>query len=197
MKQFLNDANVFPQFSYDDKEYLLTGFYFYDQLLLHNGMMLHSSAVVVDERAYLFSGNCGAGKSTHTQLWLQLFGKDAYIINDDKPALKYENGCWFVYGTPWSGKEDVSKNTKARLKSIAFVEQGKENSIIPLNGIEAIKAVFQQTSRPSAKIYRAKILELLDKLISNIPIWKLTCNTDLSAAVLSYETMSGKKYKGE
>lgn len=33
------------------------------------GFYLHSSAVELDGRAYLFSGKSGVGKSTHTRLW--------------------------------------------------------------------------------------------------------------------------------
>ena len=38
------------------------------------GFYLHSSAVELDGRAYLFSGKSGVGKSTHTRLWQQIFG---------------------------------------------------------------------------------------------------------------------------
>ena len=65
---------------------------FYD-LLKNHGFMLHASAVEVDGKAYLFSASSGTGKSTHTKLWQEYFGYDkALIINDDKPALKFEAG---------------------------------------------------------------------------------------------------------
>ena len=67
--------------------YLESGFQFYRKLMDYDGFMLHSSCVVVDGYAYLFSGPCGMGKSTHTQKYLNTF-PDAVIINDDKPALR-------------------------------------------------------------------------------------------------------------
>ena len=76
-------------------------------------MLLHSSAVVVDGYAYLFSADSGTGKSTHTGLWKQHFGDRAYIINDDKPAIRKVDGEWYVFGTPWSGKTDTSVNPRA------------------------------------------------------------------------------------
>ena len=93
----------YPYLSLDSCEYMCTGSMFYSQLLRHNGIMLHSSCVVVDDGAYLFTARSGTGKSTHTNLWLEKFGDRAYILNDDKPALRLENGTWFAYGTPWSG----------------------------------------------------------------------------------------------
>ena len=77
-----------PYLSLDDCEYICTGASFYTQLLLHNGIMLHSSCVVVDDKAYLFTARSGTGKSTHTRLWCQLFGDRAVMVNDDKPFLR-------------------------------------------------------------------------------------------------------------
>ncbi len=185
--------NLLPRLSDDDCEYLATGKSFYTQLLDYNGMMLHSSAVVVDDKAYLFTANCGTGKSTHTNLWLQVFGKRAYIINDDKPALRLEDGAWYVYGTPWSGKYDINANKRVSLAGIACIERGETNHIEPFVGIEAISAIFKQTTKSTEAIHRTKILELMDLLLSTVPVWKLRCNMDPDAARVSYETMSGNK----
>ena len=54
----------------ESAEYMIAGTIFYRELLKKNGCLLHSSAVVVDDEAYLFSANCGTGKSTHTSLTL-------------------------------------------------------------------------------------------------------------------------------
>ena len=51
-------------------EYVIVGNEFYHKLLDFKGMMLHSSCVSVDNKAYLFSAKSGTGKSTHTKLWL-------------------------------------------------------------------------------------------------------------------------------
>jgi len=110
----------YPSLSKDDIEYVYSGGRFYRQLLDFNGMMLHASAVVKNGYAYLFSANPGTGKSTHTSLWLKVFKDDAFIINDDKPALRIIDGEIFVYGTPFSGKTDLSTNTRAKMGGICF-----------------------------------------------------------------------------
>ena len=183
-----------PRLSDDDAEYLATGANFYRQLLNYGGLMLHSSAVVVDGKAYLFSANPGTGKSTHTGLWLQLFGERAFILNDDKPALRLmDDGTWYAFGTPWSGKHDISVNTGVPIAGICMLERGEVNKIAPFGGKEAIFEIFAQTNRPKAAEYRMKLMELLDDLIRNVPVWKLKCNMDPEAAVVSYEAMSGQK----
>ena len=163
---------------------------FYSRLLYFNGFYLHSSAVVKDGRAYLFSGPSGVGKSTHTRLWQQLFGEDARVINDDKPALRYVDGRWYVYGTPWCGKDGININEKATLAGVCFLKRGKENEIRRLTKFEAMQSVLGQT------IYKMNNEEQLDKLLKNlelflndIPVYELENLPEISAAQLSYETM--------
>ena len=184
-----------PHLSDEDCEYISTGSSFYRQLLNFNGMLLHASAVVVDDRAYLFTASSGTGKSTHTSLWLQQFGDRAWLLNDDKPALRLEDGQWFAYGTPWSGKYDLSRNARIPLAGICCLQRGETNQIIPLTPKNAILPILEQTARPPAATLRGKLLELLDSLLTTVPLWQLSCNTSPEAALLSYEAMSGNKHK--
>ena len=179
----------YPNMDPEVGEYLYTGAKFYKELLTFGGMMLHSSAVVVDGKAYLFSADPGTGKSTHTKLWLEKFGDRAYILNDDKPALRLEKGQWMAYGTPWSGKHDISVNTGVPLAGIAMIERGEANEIHPHGGTVAIRELLAQVNRPKGAEYRILLLELLDKLVTQVPIWKLRCNMTPEAAEISYEAM--------
>lgn len=183
-----------PHLSLDDCEYLSTGGFFYRTLSAFSGMMLHSSCVVVDDRAYLFSAPCGTGKSTHVQLWLKLFGDRAYILNDDKPAIRVlDDGVW-IYGTPWSGKNDCSRNTRVRLGGIAVLRRAEENSMRLLPPDRAVFDLMNQTARSISGQRTDGILNTIDALIGTGKIYELSCNMDISAARLSYETMSGKRF---
>lgn len=181
-----------PHLSDESCEYLSTGFSFYRQLLGFDGMMLHSSAAVVDGQAYLFSANCGTGKSTHTSLWRKVLGEDkVQILNDDKPALRLEDGVWYAYGTPWSGKTDQNINMRVPLKGICMLSRSEKNYIERFSGTKAIFEVFSQTSRPPETANREKILELLDKLFRQVPVWRMGCNMEDDAVYTSYNAMSG------
>ena len=111
----------------DVADYIYECRQFYEKLLDYNGMMFHASAVVVDGKAYLFSAPSGTGKSTHTRLWLEYFGEKAYILNDDKPAIRIMDGKFYAYGTPWCGKDNVSTNQKCEIKAICFLERSEVN----------------------------------------------------------------------
>lgn len=195
--KIISYKNVFkqmvPMITDDDAEYLGTGAGFYKELLHFQGFQLHSSAVVYNNKAYLFSAHCGTGKSTHTNLWLELLGEKAYILNDDKPALRLIDGVWYAFGTPWSGKHGINVNTGIPLGGICMLERGEENSIAPYSGKDAIFELFVQTNRPKDAVYRIKLLELLDNLFRHVPVWKMKCNKELDAAKVSFEAMVGRK----
>jgi len=180
-----------PHLSEDSCEYLSTGSSFYTQLLRYNGMLLHSSAVVVDGRAYLFSAPCGTGKSTHTKLWLQVFGDRAQILNDDKPALRLVDGQFYAYGTPWSGKYDCSANLRVPVAGICVLRRGAVNKIEPYSGFPAIHAILEQTIRSRNAAFMENMLTLLDTLLKTVPVWRMECNMDPEAARVSYRAMSG------
>ncbi len=185
-----------PQLSDDDCEYLTTGASFYYQLANFDGLLLHSSAVIMDGKAYLFSAPCGTGKSTHTSLWIKAFGEDrVQLLNDDKPALRCIDGKWYAYGTPWSGKHDKNVNTRAPLAGICVLRRGEVNKIEPYGGFSAVHALLEQTTRLKTPDYMEKMLELLDKLITAVPVWRMECNMELDAARLSHRVMSGESEK--
>lgn len=173
----------------DDREYLLAGSRFYTHMIMYDGMMLHSSAVVVDNEAYLFSAPCGTGKSTHTGLWLKHFGDRAYILNDDKPGIRVLNDGVYAYGTPFSGKYDISANEKVPIKGIAFLERSETNFVEKMPGNEVVFNFLNQTVRPATPALQVKMLETLNKVVTQIPIYKVHCNMDPEAAVVSYTAM--------
>ena len=175
-------------------EYLASGRSFYSQLLQFDGILIHSSAIVKDGRAYLFSAPCGTGKSNHVSLWRRVFGDDQVrVLNDDKPALRLEDGVWYAYGTPWSGKTGQNLNLRVPLAGIALIERSEKNTIEAFNGVLAVYQLLGQTIRPADAAARIQILERLDQLLSRVPVWKLRCNMDPEAAIVAHKAMSGKE----
>lgn len=177
---------VLPQFI----PYMESGSLFYRELLRYDGMMLHSSAVELDGRVYLFSGNCGAGKSTHARLWQRVFGAGARIINDDKPALRLMDGVWYAYGTPWCGKDGINQNRKAPVAGVCFVKQADHNAIRQLSAPEAMARLINQTRwKFRSPEFLDLMLSNLEKLVQMIPVYELENRPEPEAVYLSYETM--------
>ena len=174
----------------DMAQYLGMGVYFARALLPFNGTFLHSSAVLLDGKAYLFSANSGTGKSTHTEKWCRLFG--ARYLNDDKPALRLVDGVWMAYGTPWSGKNDLSSPEGAPVGGIAFLKRGEENAICPMDPKDAVPLLMLQSQRKLTMEQMQAQLKLADDLLRNVPIWELTCRNDDDAARVSCAAMTGR-----
>lgn len=180
----------YPNISYKMICYMESGSQFCNGLLNFGGLYLHSSAVELDGKAYLFSGPCGMGKSTHTRLWQAVFGEAAQVFNDDKPALRRIDGKWYAYGTPWCGKDGINQNKKVPLAGICFLKRGEENKIRRLEPKEALPLLMSQT------IHKFKKQENLDLLLNNvnyllkeIPIFELQNRPVEEAARLSHDTM--------
>ena len=171
----------------DDAQYMASGAVFARKLLQYEGFQLHASSVVLNGCAYLFSAPSGTGKSTHTEKWVRLFG--ATYLNDDKPALRYMDGRWFAYGTPWSGKHDLSSPGKVPLGAIAFVRRGAENSICRLTPQEAVPYMLSQILRVISGEMMTQQLALVDQLLQQIPVYLLTCRNDDEAAYVARAAM--------
>lgn len=175
-------------------EYMQTGSMFYAQLLRHDGMLLHASAVAYSGDAYLFSGPCGIGKSTHARMWRKCFGpENAVIINDDKPALRLMNDQIFVYGTPWSGKSRYNLNMRVPLAGIALLYRCETNVMTRADDPQAVHFLLNQTIRPPRRSSVETLLFLLDRVFESTPVYRFGLRADTEAAQLAYETMRPNK----
>ena len=178
-----------PLLTDEEREYMLIGGDFYRLLTAQDGLMLHASAVVVDEKAYLFSASSGTGKSTHTALWLEYFGKDAYILNDDKPAIRILPDGVFAYGTPFSGKYDISVDRRVPIGGIAFLQRDAKNELTPLPQKEAIYHLLNQTLRPRETQLYTKLLATIERLTEQAAIYTLRCTISREAVETAYNGM--------
>ncbi len=158
-----------------------------------NGIIFHSSAIMVDGEAYLFTAPSGTGKSTHARLWRELLGERAIMVNDDKPIVRLIDGDFYVYGTPWNGKHHLGNNCRAKIKAICNIYQAKENAIRKATTAEMLMTILNQTIRPNDAEKMDKLLSLVEKMLLSVDIYSMGCNVSKEAAKLSYETMSGRK----
>ncbi|MFT3952225.1 MAG: hypothetical protein QM689_09850 [Oscillospiraceae bacterium] len=174
----------------ESAEYILTGAEFAGRILRHGAFALHSSAVVYRGRAVLFSAPSGTGKSTHTALWLDRFGADAYILNDDKPVIRREGDCLFAYGTPWSGKTRLNRNLRVPLHAVVFLTQSPDNRIAPMSTTEAVKMLYYQAMRcDSSPRGTAALLDLIGDVAEHIPLFRLHCNMNPDAAQTAFRAL--------
>ena len=158
-----------------------------ERLPEYGGFVFHGSAIAVDGCGYVFTAKSGTGKSTHARLWRELLGDRAVMVNDDKPIIRVTDGAPFVFGTPWDGKEHLSRNISVPLKAVCILERSAENRIREISKQEALPTLVRQAYRPFDPPALSKTVDLLDRL--NVRYYRLGCNMDISAAELSFTSM--------
>ena len=101
----------------------------------NNRLAIHSSSVIYEDKAYLFSAPSGTGKSTHADLWLKQY--ECEILNGDiaiaQVVTENDKKKIIIHGCPWCGTSGLYLNKSVELGGIAFLNQGKENIIYDLS----------------------------------------------------------------
>lgn len=145
-------------------------------------VLFHAAVVSHNDKAYMFLGKSGTGKSTHARLWLQYIS-DTELVNDDNPVARIEGTTVTVYGSPWSGKTPCYRNVRNPLKGIVLLSQAPYNKIRRIKGIEAYAALVPSIS---GKRWDSRIADGLHEtentLAQQVPVWYLECLPDEEAA---------------
>ncbi len=155
-------------------------------------MLVHSSALIYDGGAYLFSADSGVGKSTHTKLWLKAFGDKVHIMNDDKPVVRLFDDHAVAFGTPFDGGSGIALNENYPLRAIIFVERGDINCVRIPDSKEIIQKLYFQTARMVNRETAEKMLANIEKILHLTKFYVLTCNMDISAAYTAYNSIIEK-----
>ena len=162
-------------------------------MLPNNTVAIHSSCIVCGNQAVLFLGESGTGKSTHTRLWRENI-KGAFLLNDDSPIIRVENGKVWAYGSPWSGKTPCYKQERYELKACVRLSQAPFNRMQKLSVLQSYGAIHP--SCPPEFAYDAKLYDyvsnFIDQLLSNVPFYHLACLPNEEAALLSCRTIFGE-----
>ena len=85
-----------------DAQYFAFSFLFAREVLAFDGYYLHSSSVILDGKAYLFTATSGTGKSTHTEKWCRLSAHVTSMTISPFSASGMESGWPMVH--PGRGK---------------------------------------------------------------------------------------------
>lgn len=171
------------------RSFMGIGEIFANAILKKNGFVLHASAINYCGKGILFSAPSGTGKSTHTSLWEKYYPGEANIINDDKPAIRYIDNRPFVYGTPWSGKTQINQNICAPIHAIVFIEKSYDNKITQLKGANAVSLMLGETHKPVYPEMMEITLEHINKVLSRIPVYRLSCNISKDAVELTKKAL--------
>lgn len=162
------------------------------QLVSCGVLLMHGSALCMDGRAYIFSAPSGTGKSTHARLWREVFGERVWMINDDKPLLRFSEQGVDVWGSPWDGKHRLSRNASASLQAVIFLRRGMENRIRPMTAVDAFPFLLSQTYSSDDMQTMEKIAGMQQILLRQIRFYRLECNMEPEAAMTAWKGVRGE-----
>lgn len=147
---------------------LLCGFL----LMQQGGVLLHASAVVHRERAWVFSGPSGSGKTTIAAL-----AGDRPVLNDETVALRPGSRGFAVWATPFygSGGPTMARvNAGAPLHALCFLKQAAEFAHRRLTAAEAVARAFPEVMLPKRdRRVAERLLASLVALAETTPIYEL------------------------
>lgn len=144
------------------------------------GFLLHASWIQVGEKAVLFTGPSGVGKSTQAALWERY--RNARLINGDRAAIFPGDHEVQVRGIPYCGSSGVSENVTMPLGAVVCLGQAHQTTIQQLTGVKAFRRLWQECC---INIWNPEDLErgsqAVSDMLSHVPVFDLRCTPDLSA----------------
>ena len=152
--------------------------------------LLHAAVIEVEENGYAFFAPSGTGKSTHILLWRRLLGERCDIVNGDKPFVRYIDGTYYAYGSPWCGKERWQRNVRVPLRALCRLTRGEKDSISTMSKEECAPYILSQVYLPPTPEDTSRVMEHIDKLLEQAPCHLLACTPTENAAKVAYEAMS-------
>ena len=158
--------------------------------LQRDTLAIHSSCIVYQDKAVLFLGESGTGKSTHTRLWREHI-EGAVLLNDDSPMICVEEGKVWAYGSAWSGKTPCYKQERYELVACVRLSQAPYNRIQKLSVLQAYGAIHPSCAPEFAyddALYD-EVSRIIGQILSLVPCFHLACLPDREAALLSCQTL--------
>ena len=157
----------------------------------HGTLEMHASVVENDGKGYLFLGQSGTGKSTHSQLWLDNI-PGTRLLNDDNPIVRvHADGSAWVYGSPWSGKTHCYHNRQVPVGAFVALRQAPENKMHPLEIAEAYAELYASSSGLKCdQTMGSDLHETMATVAVSVPFYRLDCLPDAAAAWLNFHTVT-------
>ena len=134
------------------------------------GVLVHSCGIDINGDGYLFAGNSTNGKSTLAELW-----KDrAEVLNDDRIVIRFRDGQFWMYGTPWHGDYSAVMPHGVPLKKIFFISHAVANKVERVSPMVALSMLIVRSFPPQwDKDGMDYTLDLSARIVESIPCYTL------------------------
>ena len=147
-----------------------------ERLLAFRRCIFHGAAFRWRDKAYIFAGPSGAGKTTQYINWCRLYPNEVSIINGDKCILEWKvDGSFWVHPSPWRGSECYGRNQSAQLAGIIYLEKDEKDQIRRMYPSEAVTLLYQQFFKlEETRESICNLFRMEEALLHHVPVWKLS-----------------------
>lgn len=146
--------------------------------LLSGGLLMHSSAIVMDKGASVLFGHSGAGKSTTSQIAIDSgYG----VLSDDINVLLDSDGGWQVMRVPFCGtvESDSNGTGKHPLVGLYRLQQHARTRLADYSTAQAISVLCGSAPFVNQDPFRTDLLlDRAETLIRSCPVKKLYFRRD-------------------
>jgi len=140
-------------------------------LASEGGFLVHAASAIRNDRAFLFAGVSGAGKTTISRL----APSDVDLLTDEISYVRLGPQGYDAFGTPFAGELGrIGANLHTQLKAVYLLVQGAENKVEPVSELEALQAFLRSV------LFFAHEEELVEKVfqsacdfVSRVPVYRL------------------------
>lgn len=123
-------------------------------------LVLHALGLRLDGRGYCFAGPSGIGKSTLAEMLNNIPGIE--LLAEDNVVLRYVDGQFWIYGTPWHLDAKMCSSGSAPLDGILFLDRSIAPGVIDCKPLQGVTRILQTAFMP---YYRKETLSgILDRL---------------------------------
>ncbi|MBS2969636.1 hypothetical protein J9317_12755 [Metabacillus sp. KIGAM252] len=145
----------------------------YSTVIVHDqwGLLLHASCVAHLKKAFLFTGQSGAGKSTAAAL-----SAPRMVYADEAAIVKISENKVTVFPSPFNSEAEPLIDEEALpLEAIELLHQSPVNQLVRLSTVEGLVQLINKTFYwEYDSLQTKKVLKLLNQLSLKIPINRLS-----------------------
>lgn len=163
-------------------------------LFLRNSFVFHCAYLDFEDKAILFSGPSGIGKSTHTNLWCQYLSGQAQVLNGDKCLLSREGNTFYANGWPICGSSGICHNERRKVHAVVLLQQAPDNRLIEEKKVLTFRRVLEQlTVNYWNRAFTDAAMSFTDSLVSTLPCFTYACNISREAVDVLYKQLKTDK----
>lgn len=148
-------------------------------VLKKGGLVLHAAGLAKGDKAYIFLGHSGSGKSTVASL-----SPDFRLLNDDIVGILPNRTGWYAYPTPFWHTKQIRPSAQTEPVIVSgFYQLLKDTNleITKLSLAQSIAAITCSTSILASNPSLAhQVMDISNRMVQTIPVFNLHFRKDNS-----------------